>query len=80
MCYGGTLDPYRKPCTSFAWITSLISLRAAAVIAILGAACFYGWPIIEALILILPIPDPKESLEKIKSVVGGFVSDSGRSR
>ena len=29
---------------------------------------YYGWPIIEAIILVLPIPDPKDSLEKIKSI------------
>jgi hypothetical protein len=78
MCYGGTLDPYRKPCTSFAWLSSIISLRAAAVIAIIGAAIYYGWPIIEAIILILPIPDPKDFINKIKSMVSGFVTDSRR--
>jgi len=31
-------------------------------------ALYYGWPIIEALILVLPIPDPKDSLEKMKSI------------
>jgi len=35
---------------------------------LLIGALYYGWPIIEALILVLPIPDPKESLEKIKSI------------
>jgi hypothetical protein len=29
-------------------------------------ALYYGWPIIEAIILILPIPDPKNSLEMVK--------------
>lgn len=60
-CYGGSqLEPYRRPCTSFAWISSIISFKSMAIIAIVCAALYYGWPIIEAVILVLPIPDPKD--------------------
>jgi len=79
MCYGGTLDPYRRPCTSFAWLTSIISLKSAALIAIVGGGLYYGWPVIEAIILVLPLPDPKNSVDKVKSMAGSasnFVKDS----
>lgn len=36
--------------------------------AILIAAMYYGWPIIEAIILILPIPDPKGSVDALRNV------------
>ena len=79
MCYGGTMDPYRKPCTSFAFLSSIISLKSAGMLALVVACLYYGWPIIEAIILVLPIPDPKESVDKVKSFAGaatGFVSES----
>jgi hypothetical protein len=70
VCFGGTLDPYRRPCTSFAWLSSIISFKTAAIIALIVACLYYGWPIIEAVILVLPIPDPKDSLDKVKSMAG----------
>jgi len=78
-CFGGNQDPYRRPCTSFAWLSSIVSMKTAAIMAIIGACLYYGWPIIEAVILVLPIPDPKDSLEKVKSMAGSatdFVKDS----
>lgn len=59
-CFGGTLDPYRRPCTSFAWLSSIVSLKTAGIIAFIVGCLYYGWPIIEAVILVLPIPDPKD--------------------
>jgi len=38
--------------------------------ALIVACLYYGWPIIEAVILVLPIPDPKDSLDKVKSMAG----------
>lgn len=34
------------------------------------ASLYYGWPIIEAVIMVLPIPDPKDQIDTIKSVAG----------
>jgi len=79
VCYKGTLDPYRKPCTSFAFLTSIISMKSLGLTALIIACFYYGWPIIEAVILVLPIPDPKESIDKVKSFAGSatdFVSNS----
>ena len=36
-------------------------------------ACYYGWPVIEAIIILLPIPDPKDIIAKIKSFVSGQI-------
>ena len=44
-------------------------LRSIIILAIIGAACYYGWPVIEAIIILLPIPDPKTALEKIKAFI-----------
>lgn len=70
-CYGGvSLEPYRRPCTSFAWLGSIISLKTLAILGFIVACFYYGWPIIEAVILVLPIPDPKDSIDKVKSMAG----------
>jgi hypothetical protein len=54
-------------------------MKTAGVIAFVVACLYYGWPIIEAVILVLPIPDPKDQIEKVKSVAGSaadFVQSS----
>jgi hypothetical protein len=44
---------------------------------IIGLALYYGWPIIEAIVILLPIPDPKEIFSKVKGIlVGTFQSAS----
>lgn len=35
------------------------------VLAIIGAGIYYGWHYIEAVLIALPIPDPKELKENI---------------
>lgn len=85
MCYAGVqLDPVRKPCTSFAWFSSMINLKSIFLFVVIVGAFYYGWPIIEAIILVLPIPDPKDTVESMKSyasaatgMVSGAVSSSG---
>lgn len=40
-----------------------------------GAVLYYGWPVIEAIVILLPIPDPKNLTESIKdyaSKIWGF--------
>ena len=80
MCYGGVkLDPHRKPCSSIAFITSIFNLKTITIIGLLGTILYYGWPIIEAIISILPIPDAKNSFDNVKSMAGsatGFVSSA----
>jgi hypothetical protein len=68
MCYGGVqLDPFKKPCTSLVWFTSMIGSKTLLFAAVIAAALYYGWPIIEAVILVLPIPDPKDSIDRVKN-------------
>ena len=80
MCYGGVkLDPVKKACTKVAWLTSVINLKNFALSVIIGACLYYGWPIIEAILIVLPIPDPKEQIQKARSYAGGFMNSSNRS-
>jgi len=37
------------------------------------AAVYYGWPIIEAIFIILPIPDPSGAFNKLTSMLGGIM-------
>jgi hypothetical protein len=37
--------------------------------AIIAIMLYFGWPIIEAILIMLPIPDPKDIKEKIKGLV-----------
>merc|ERR1712070_1084278 len=69
-CYGGLkLEPVKRACSHFVWFTTLLSFKTIVTTAVVLAVLYYGWPIIEALILVLPVPDPKELLEKIKGVI-----------
>jgi len=36
------------------------------MLCVIGGLCYYGWPVIEAVLLLLPIPDPKDMKEKAK--------------
>jgi hypothetical protein len=67
MCYSGvskTMEPVRKACSSLSWISSIFGSKGVFIAAILGAALYYGWPIIEAIILVLPIPG--DSIDRVK--------------
>lgn len=77
MCYGGVkLDPVKKACTRVAWLTSIVNLKNFALSVIVGACLYYGWPIIEAILIVLPIPDPKEQIQKARSYAGGFMGSN----
>lgn len=84
MCYGGVkLDPVKKPCNTFAFFSSVFSSTTLVVVLALGGLAYYGWPIIEALIIVLPIPDPKETVNTIKdyaAAAGGLVQGSMQSQ
>lgn len=45
---------------------SWFTFRGIFMLAIIGAICYYGWPVIEAVLLLLPIPDPSEIKDKAK--------------
>lgn len=71
------MDPIRKPCTKMVWLSSLF--KGSSILMLLAAvlACYYAWPIIEAIIIVLPIPDPQNVLSIAKEYGGhvvGFVT------
>jgi hypothetical protein len=58
ICYGGVdLNPYRY---SGNFGLRIVSFKGLIMMAILGALLYYGWPIIEAIIVLSPIPDPSD--------------------
>jgi hypothetical protein len=52
-------------------LTSLGNLKSIGVIVIIAILLYYGWPVVEAILLMLPIPDPKEQIEKVKNLASG---------
>jgi hypothetical protein len=60
-------------------MTSVVNLKTIALTIIVVAGFYCGWPILEAVMIMLPISDAKESLEKAKSCAGkatGFVTSA----
>lgn len=71
-CYGGVqLDPVKKPCNGMAFLQSLGNAKGLGIIVLVIVALYYGWPFVEAILLMLPIPDPRESIDKVKNLAGG---------
>lgn len=54
-----------------AFLQSLGNAKGLGIIILVIVALYYGWPVIEAILLMLPIPDPKESIEKVKNMASG---------
>jgi len=74
ICEGGIdLNPYRYQCSTGGYIASFFTFRGFFMLAVLGALCYYGWPIIEAVILLLPIPDPSDMKDTAKTWFGKAV-------
>lgn len=71
VCEGGIdLNPYRYQCSAGGYLASFFTFRGFFMLAVIGALCYYGWPIIEAVLLLLPIPDPNEMKSKAKDALG----------
>lgn len=51
------MEPIRYQCNATV-IGTVFSLRGILMLSVLCAVLYFGWPIIEAVILLLPIPDP----------------------
>ena len=66
ICVGGLqLDPVKTACST-SFLGSIFSFRGLLMWSVLGAVLYFGWPVIEAIILVLPIPDPKGAIDKMK--------------
>jgi len=74
ICTGGLdVSPYRYDCNYGGYFGSLMSLKGFFMTAIFAAILYIGWPIIEAVLILLPIPDPTETKDRL---VGGLKSAS----
>ena len=68
-CVGGLdMNPTVKYCSTF---RGLFNFRTILILAIVGVILYFGWPILEAILIILPIPDPKEVTKKLKNMLSG---------
>lgn len=47
----------------------LLSMKGLFYMALIAAILYYGWPMIETLIVLSPIPDPKELKAGAKNVL-----------
>lgn len=66
ICTGGIdLEPYRYQCSTAGYIASFFTFRGIFMMGVLAALAYYGWPLIEAVLLVLPIPDPADLKEKV---------------
>ena len=58
ICHGGlSLAPIRYQCNFSGY--SIFSIKGLFMIFVFGAIMYYGWPLIEAFLAILPTPSPK---------------------
>jgi hypothetical protein len=66
-CYGGVdRNPETVSCSI---VGGFFRFKTIIYLLIVGLACYYGWPVIEALIIMLPIPDPKDVLQRLKTFI-----------
>lgn len=68
------MNPYTYQCGRGGWLGSLFTFKGILFTAVLAAIFYYGWPVIEAVIILLPVPDPAELKEKARNCLG-TVSD-----
>lgn len=64
------MNPYSYKCGSDGYISSLFSFKGILFTATLVAIFYFGWPIIEAIIIVMPVPDPEEVKEKMRHYAG----------
>ncbi len=63
-CYGGVdLSPTVFQCSP----PGFLSFRNFMILIIFAGLVYYGWPLIEAVLIVLPIPDPKGLGQKISA-------------
>lgn len=65
------MNPYAYTCGRGGWLLgSLFSFKGILFTGVLAALCYYGWPVIEAIIIVLPMPDPADLKEKSRNCLG----------
>ena len=64
-CFGGLdLNPTVYSCSA----ARLFSLHGLGYFIIICAVLYFGWPIIEGILIALPIPDPRDVKDRIKAI------------
>jgi len=73
MCVGGVnLEPQKISC-GYGLLSKIGSLKGIFYLMLIGCLVYFGWNYIEALIIFLPFPDPKDVQEKVKEKWSGLV-------
>jgi hypothetical protein len=66
ICTAGLqLAPSVYQCSNTGYLSALFSVRGLFVLGVFAAVIYFGWPIIEAILITLPLPDPKHVKESI---------------
>ena len=69
MCVGGVdLNPIVYSCSYSGMIFGVLSVKNLLYILVVGGLLYFGWPYFEAVLIALPIPDPKELKEKFSGM------------
>lgn len=75
-CHNGVqYDQTRHPCGAFSSMHEKfgkVNISKVVLGVLIVAAVYYGWPIIEAIFIILPIPDPSGTFNKLTGFLGGI--------
>ena len=70
ICVGGLQQgPLIYQCFKKGLFATLFSIKSIVMVAIFSAVLYFGWPIIEAVLIVLPIPDPKRIKELLLSKI-----------
>ena len=76
-CFGG-LD-YNPVSYSCSGVPGL-SLKNLLILCVAGLALYFGWPVIEAVVIFLPLPDPKDLLERARGYLRPSQSSNAKSK
>lgn len=59
------MSPHVLTCSYSGLVFGIFTLKNIFLFAVVGALLYYGWPVVEAIIIKLPIPDPKDMKERV---------------
>ena len=62
------MNPIVFSCGYSGLIFGLVSFKNMLILASIGAVLYFGWPVVEKVLVKLPIPDPKDLADKMKNV------------
>lgn len=62
---GVDLNPTVYACSYSGWLMNIFSIKAVLYLMVVAAALYFGWNYVEAILIALPIPDPKDVKERV---------------